>query len=67
VTGDLETLGLAKGDVVDVVVRGRVDRVRPASLRLTVETDPALGDHQVVYVWIPVEAVADVTRTEPTP
>lgn len=64
---DPRTYGVGAGDLVDVVVRGRVARVGPLSLRLLVESDPALGDFGLVDVLIPAEGIRAAARAVPDP
>lgn len=57
---DPRTHGVGTGDVVDVVVRGRVKRVGPLSITLDVPTVGVFGiftEGAPVEVWIPAEGL----------
>lgn len=67
-TIDPRTHGIGAGDLVDVVVRGRVARIGPASLRLLVEANSAeLGDFGLVDVHIPAEGIRAAVLAVPDP
>ena len=67
-TTDPRTHGIGAGDLVDVVVRGRVARIGPASLRLLVEANSAeLGDFGLVDVHIPAEGIRAAVLAVPDP
>lgn len=66
-TTDPRTHGVGTGDLVDVVVRGRVHRVGPLSLSLVVPVDERMSPAGVrsVEVWIPAEGLRSAVLVEP--
>lgn len=68
-TTDPRTHGVGTGDLVDVVVRGRVHRVGPLSLSLVVPVDERMSPAGVrsVEVWIPAEGLRAAVLAAPDP
>lgn len=66
-TIDPRTHGIGAGDLVDVVVRGRVQRVGQMSMTLDVPTDRAATGRGAVEVWIPAEGIRAAVLAVPDP
>ena len=69
-TTDPRTHGVGTGDLVDVVVRGRVNRIGPLSLSLTVVCSgdvPGLDKGEPLDVWIPAEGLRSAVLAVPDP
>ena len=65
---DLRESGVGYGDVVDVVVRGRITTIGQISVRLAVTADPTLAPVGVteILIYIPVESVVSLVLADET-
>jgi hypothetical protein len=69
-TADPRTYGVGTGDLVDVVVRGRVVRTGPLSITLDVPTVNVVFPYVAgapVEVWIPAEGIRSAVLAVPDP
>lgn len=67
-TTDPRTHGVGTGDLVDVVVRGRVARIGPHSMTLAVPTERVGSPGgRSVEVWIPAEGLRAAVLAVPDP
>lgn len=68
-TIDPRTHGIGEGDLVDVVVRGRVHRISPLSLSLAVAAGdtPSTCKGDLLDVWIPAEGIRAAVLAVPDP